>query len=223
MRLRRHNEGILQFLERPVLRWLSAAMPGWVTPDMLTGFGFVGSLIAAAGYALAPYAPATLWVASAGIAVNWFGDSLDGNVARTRGIERPAYGFFIDNTTDILEYAVFTVGIGLSGYVCWPLALAALAAFYMMMLLGLIKSRVMDVFQISFAGMGLTEVRLVFILINVLMYYAPPQPFQLAGMVTTYPNIISALWIAAQVATFLVVMAKTARLLAAREPVRHRS
>jgi archaetidylinositol phosphate synthase len=221
MRLRRHNEGILQFLERPTLRWLAAVMPQWVTPDMLTGFGFIGSLIAAAGYAFASYALGMLWVASVGIAINWFGDSLDGNVARTRGIERPAYGFFVDNTTDILEYAVFAVGMGLSGLVRWELVLASLSAFYMMMLLGLIKSRVINVFQISFGGMGLTEVRVVFILVNALMYFAPPKPFGILGLVTTtYPNIISALWITVQLATFLVVAYKTTRQLAVLEPPR---
>jgi phosphatidylglycerophosphate synthase len=218
MRLRRHNEGILQFLERPTLRWLSAAMPRWVTPNMLTGFGFVGSLIAAAGYALAPYDMGMLWVASVGIAINWFGDSLDGNVARTRGIERPAYGFFVDNATDILEYAVFAIGMGLSGLVRWELVLASLSAFYMMMLLGLIKSRVMNVFQISFGGMGLTEVRVVFVLVNALMYFAPPKPFGIFGVETTYPNVISALWIAAQLLTFLRVTYKTMRQLAALDP-----
>ncbi len=221
-RMRRHNEGVLQFLERPALRWLSAAMPGWVTPDMLTGLGFIGGLIAAAGYALAADDPTMLWVASAGIVVNWFGDSLDGSVARARGIERPAYGFFLDNTTDILEYAVFAVGIGMSGYMRWELVLGALAAFYMMMLLGLIKSRVMNIFQISFGGMGLTEVRVVFIFLNTLMYYVPPQPWAIFGIMTTYPNVISAMWIVVQVTTFLVVMFKSLRMLAALEPPRRR-
>ena len=220
--LRRQNDGVLQFLERPALRWLSAAMPRWVTPDMLTGFGFFGMVVAAAGYAFAAYALAMLWVASLGIVINWFGDSLDGNVARARGIERPAYGFFIDNTTDVLEYAVFAVGMGLSGLVRWELVLGALAAFYMMILLGLIKSRVMNVFQISFGGMGLTEVRVAFIFINTLMYLIPPKPFVIFGIMTTYPNIISASWIAVQLTTFLVVMHKTMRHLAAQDPPKHR-
>jgi len=195
-------------------------MPRWVTPDMLTAFGFIGGLIAGAGYALSPYDSGMLWVASLGIAINWFGDSLDGNVARARGIERPAYGFFLDNTVDILEYAIFAIGFGLSGYVCWELTLGSLSAFYMMMLLGLIKSRVMNVFQISFGGMGLTEIRVVFILVNVLMYFAPPKPFEIFGVSTTYPNVISTLWIAAQLLTFLKVTYKTMRQLAALEPPR---
>ena len=218
--LRRRNEGVLQFLERPALRWLSASLPGWVTPDMLTATGFAGGIIAAAGYALAAQNPAMLWIASAGILVNWFGDSLDGNVARVRGIERPAYGFFLDNTTDVLEYAVFAVGMGLSGYVRWELVLATLAAFYMMMLLELIKARVTNVFQISFAGVGLTEVRALFILVNLVMYFIPPEPFVIVGVTTTYPNVISALWIAIQGATFLVIMFQTLRELAVQDPPR---
>ena len=217
-RLQRHNEGILQVLERPALRWLSATMPGWVTPDMLTAFGFLGSLIAAAGYALAAYEPGMLWVASAGIAINWYGDSLDGNVARARGIERPRYGFFLDNAVDVVEYAIFAVGMGLSGYVRWELVLAALAAFYAMMLLGLLKSRVMDVFQISFGGMGLTEVRVAFILVNAMMYFVPPRPFAIGSVVTTYPNVISAFWIATQVITFVIVTIGTLRVLYVQDP-----
>lgn len=217
-RLRRHNEGILQVLERPALRWLSATMPGWVTPDMLTALGFLGSLIAAAGYALAAYEPWMLWVSSAGIAINWYGDSLDGNVARARGIERPRYGFFLDNAIDVIEYAIFTAGMGLSGYVRWELVLAALAAFYAMMLLGLLKSRVMDVFQISFGGMGLTEVRVAFVLVNAAMYFVPPKPFAIGSVVTTYPNIVSALWIAIQVITFVLATIDTLRVLRVQDP-----
>jgi phosphatidylglycerophosphate synthase len=159
-----------------------------------------------------------LWVASAGIAMNWYGDSLDGNVARARGIERPRYGFFLDNAVDVIEYAIFAVGIGLSGYIRWELVLGTLAAFYMMMLLGLIKSRVTDVFQISFGGMGLTEVRVAFVLVNAVMYFLPPTPFAIGSIVTTYPNVISALWIIVQVATFVVVTVDTLRLLHVQDP-----
>jgi archaetidylinositol phosphate synthase len=216
--LQRRNEGLFQFLELPALRWLAISMPRWVTPDMLTGVGFLGGVVAAAGYALSAANPAMLWLASAGIALNWFGDSVDGTLARVRGIERPGYGFFIDNTTDILEYAVFAVGFGLSGYVCWELVLGTLAVFYAMMLFELIKARVTNVFQIAIAGVGLTEVRLGFIAVNAVMYWVPPQPLAIGGLSTTYPNILSALWIATQVVTFLVLMATTLRELALREP-----
>jgi len=216
--LRRQNRTVLQFLERPALRWLSTSLPGWVTPDMLTGAGFLGAVISAVGYILAAKQPAMLWVASGGIVVNWFGDSLDGHLARARNIERPAYGFFIDNSVDVLEYAIFAVGMGLSGYVRWELVLGALAAFYMIMLLGLIKATATNVFQISFAGVGLSEVRVGFILVNVAIYFIPPHNFKIDGVRTTYPNLISATWIAIQIVTFLVSMIKTLHDLAAVDP-----
>lgn len=193
-------------------------MPRWVTPDMLTALGFLGGIIAAAGYALAAYEPWMLWVASLGIAINWYGDSLDGSVARARGIERPRYGFFLDNAVDVVEYAIFSVGIGLSGYIRWELVLAALAAFYAMMLLGLIKSRVTEVFQISFGGMGLTEVRVAFILVNAMIYFIPPAPLVIGGVVTTYPNLVSVFWIAVQVATFVAAAISTVRVLHVEDP-----
>jgi archaetidylinositol phosphate synthase len=218
--LRRQNDGILQFIERPTLRWLAGRMPARVSPDMLTAIGFAGMVIAAVGYGLASRDPAMLWLASAGLLINWFGDSLDGTVARVRGIERPRYGFFLDNSVDVLEYAVFAIGMGLSGYLRWELAFAGLAAFYMMMLIELINARATDVLQIAFAGVGLTEVRAVFIVLNAVMFFVPPTPFSIAGVTTTYPNVISALWIMIQVATYLVVMIKTLRTLAAKEPPR---
>jgi archaetidylinositol phosphate synthase len=216
--LRRRNRSVLEPLESPTTRWLATCMPGWVTPDMLTGLGFCGAVIAAAGYALSPRNSAMLWLASVGLVVNWFGDSVDGNLARVRGIERPAYGFFIDNATDVLEYAVFAVGLAFSGYVHWGLVFATLAAFYMVMSLGLIRAQAVNVFDIAFGGVGLTEVRCAFILANVVMYYAPPQEFLIFGISTTYPNLLTILWIASQVVTFLVVMYKTLRELAAQDP-----
>ena len=218
--MRRQNDGVLQFVERPTLRWLAGVMPAWVSPDLLTATGFAGMVVAAVGYGLASRDPAMLWLASAGLLVNWFGDSLDGTLARTRDIERPAYGFFIDNTIDVLEYAVFAVGMGLSGYLRWELVFAALAAFYMIMLIELIKARATNVLQISFGGVGLTEVRAVFIVLNAVMFFVSPTLFSIAGVTTTYPNVISALWIAVQVTTYLVVMITTLRELAAKDPPR---
>jgi len=217
----RQNRSILQFLERPALRFLSAAMPAWVTPEMLTGVGFLGAAFSAAGYALAARDPDMLWLASAGIAANWFGDSLDGTLARARGIERPAYGFFLDNIVDVLEYAVFALGMGLSGYVRWELVLAALAALYMMMLLGLIKAAATNVFQIAFAGVGLTEVRCGFVVVNAVMYFTPPHEIVFGGVKTSYPNVISAAWITLQLGTFLVGAIYTLRELAVQDPPKH--
>jgi archaetidylinositol phosphate synthase len=214
----RQIRSILEPLETPALRWLAARVPGWTTPDMLTGLGFAGSVLCALGYALSARDSRMLWLASVGLVVNWFGDSVDGTLARVRGIERPLYGFFIDNATDVLEYAVFAVGFGLSGYVRWELVLGTLAAFYMMMLLELIIAQVTNVLPMAFNGIGLTEVRCGFICVNALIYFVPPQQIAVGGISTSYPDILSALWIAGQLATFLTVSVKTLRDLAKRDP-----
>ena len=96
----RLNNSILQRLEQPALAWMASRLPARVTPDLLTGIGLFGSLVAAGAYMAAASHPAYLWLASFGLAMNWFGDSLDGSIARMRKIERPRYGFFLDQNIE---------------------------------------------------------------------------------------------------------------------------
>ena len=85
-----------------------------MTPDILTAIGFFGTLLISISYILTNQTPAFLWLASLGLVINWFGDSLDGTLARFRKIERPRYGFFIDHTTDALGEVLIMVGIAIS-------------------------------------------------------------------------------------------------------------
>src|SRR4029077_4045490 len=85
-------------VERPLVAWLAARLPASIKPDHLTLIGFIGALVCGIAYGASWLSLDLLWVASAGLVINWFGDSLDGTLARFRKIERPRYGFFIDNT-----------------------------------------------------------------------------------------------------------------------------
>ena len=76
-------------VERPLVEWFAPKLPVGVTPDHLTLTGFAGALLCGLGYSTSWLSPALLWVASAGLIINWFGDSLDGTLARFREIERP--------------------------------------------------------------------------------------------------------------------------------------
>jgi len=96
----RVNKILLGPLERPALAWLAKKMPAWVTPDTLTVTGFLGTILVAVSYVLTNQHHAFLWLASLGLVINWFGDSLDGTLARYRNIERPRYGFFVDHAMD---------------------------------------------------------------------------------------------------------------------------
>jgi len=218
----RTNTGWLEPLERPTLTALAARMPPWVNPDILTAIGFVGALITFSTYALSASNPAWLWVASFGLIVNWFGDSLDGTLARYRKIERPRYGYFLDNAIDLVQQFLLTVGIGLSGYIRWELCFLALSVFLMMSVLSLLRSHVSGVFQLSYGGVGPTEMRVMFIVLNALMYFFPPQPITLLGLQMTYPNWLSLTWSSVALLTFVVSMASDLRRLAVEDPPRTR-
>jgi archaetidylinositol phosphate synthase len=218
----RTNTGWLEPLERPALATLASKMPAWVTPDTLTGIGFAGSLVTFGGYALASQNPKWLWVASAGLLVNWFGDSLDGTLARYRKIERPRYGYFLDNAIDLVMQFLLAAGIALSGYIRSDLSFVALSIFLMMSVLSLLRANTSGVFQLSYGGIGPTEMRAMFIILNVVMYFFPPQPFSLLGLTMTYPNWLSLTWSSVALATFAFSMLSDIRRLAIEDPPRVR-
>jgi len=182
---KRINDILLGPLERPALRWLAKNMPGWVTPDLLTAVGFLGSLIALAGYGLSSYDPVFLWLASVGFIINWFGDSLDGTLARYRHIERPIYGFYIDHSMDIVTEALFFIGLGISPYVRFDLALLALIGYFMISNLVYIQTCVMGEFRISYAGLGPTEVRVLAIAANTVIFFAGNPQIKIFGISNT--------------------------------------
>ena len=182
---KRINDILLGPLERPALHWLARNMPGWVTPDLLTAVGFVGSLIALAGYALSSFDPLFLWIASVGFIINWFGDSLDGTLARYRHIERPIYGFYIDHSMDIVTEALFFIGLGISPYVRFDVALLALIGYFMISNLVYIQTCVMGEFRISYAGLGPTEVRVLAIAANTAIFFAGNPQIKILGISNT--------------------------------------
>ena len=173
---RRLNEGLWQPLERPLLQWLAVRLPARMTPDDLTAIGLCGAALAFAGYALSRWHPGFLWLATAGLAVNWFGDSLDGTLARLRKAERPRYGFFIDHTTDVFAQVLIALGLGLSSYVRFEIACLALIAYLAVAVYTFVRTNVFGVLQISFNGVGPTEVRIGLILINLWFFLAKPGP-----------------------------------------------
>ncbi len=167
----RVNRILLGPLERPALKWLAEHMPGWMTPDILTGIGFAGAVLIAVSYYLTNYNPAFLWLASFGFVVNWFGDSLDGTLARFRHIERPRYGFFLDHTLDSASETIIFIGLGLSPYVNLNLAFLALVGYLLLSIFVFISTYVSGEFKISYGRFGPTEIRAVAILANTLIFF----------------------------------------------------
>jgi archaetidylinositol phosphate synthase len=173
---KRINDILLGPLERPALPWLAEHMPAWMTPDKLTLTGVLGSVIILAGYLLTNFSDAFVWLASVGFVINWFGDSLDGTLARYRKIERPRYGFFVDHTVDAFSYLLVFGGLGLSIYVSFNAAMLALVGYLMMSLFIYVDTYVTGRFKISYGRFGPTEVRALAILLNVAFFaFGAPQ------------------------------------------------
>lgn len=180
----RVNNIILGYLERPTLKWLAAHSPRWMTPDIYTAIGLSGSLIALAGYILSGLHPAYFWLATLGFVVNWFGDSLDGTLARYRHIERPMYGFFVDHVLDAVSEVLFFLGLGISPYISFDVAALALLAFMLLSVLVFLRTATAGEFKISYGMLGPTEARAVAILLNTAMFIFGEQlwPVQLGRL-----------------------------------------
>lgn len=168
---RRVNDILLGPIERPIIAWLVRHLPYWVTPDHLTFLGLAAAILIGVSYYLTNFDKNFFWLADFGFILNWFGDSLDGNLARYRKIERPKYGFFIDHTVDTLSEVCIFTGIGLSPYVNLELALLALVGYLCMASLVYINTSIKGKFQISYGSLGPTEARVLAIIANTIVYF----------------------------------------------------
>lgn len=178
---KRIQTSILNAAEKKVLVWLAERQPAWVTSDVLTAVGVVGAIIVAVGYALSNYNILWLWLASFGYFVNWYGDSLDGTLARVRGTQRPIYGFYLDHCVDGVTMALMCIGAGLSDMLCLPLAMMVLTVYLLLSISVYINAHLKGEFKLTFAGMGPTEFRIIMVIVNTLfIYIAPLREFSMS-------------------------------------------
>lgn len=213
--MQRINETLLSRAERRLLDWSCRRMPAWITSDMLTALGVAGAALCFAGYVLAE---GWLWLAIAGMALNWAGDSLDGSLARFRRHERPRYGFFLDHMTDTLAIALIMTGIGLSPHVNLAVALAALGAYYAMTVLTMATCIATGVFRISFGKLGPTEIRLVIAACTATAILLPVPAWSIGGAELTLYDALMAAVTAGLVFTCIAMTVRTARELAVLDP-----
>ena len=169
----RIQTSILNPLEKKVLVWLAQRMPAWVTSDMLTFVGFLGAIVMATGYALANLNLNWLWLSCLGLLINWFGDSLDGSLARVRNTQRKTYGFYIDHNVDVINETIMFVGVGLSPLVNMSFAMFALVAYFMLSIYVYIDCHLKGEMRLTYAGMGPTEFRLILVITNICFIYIP--------------------------------------------------
>lgn len=170
---RRVNQALTARVEKRLLEWMAARAPRWVTSDQLTALG-LGAQVAAGGfYALARYDRRALLLVIVCIALNWLGDSLDGTLARVRRQQRPRYGFYVDHMVDIFGAVALMCGLGFSGFVHWPVAIAMLVAFLMLAGESYLATYTLNRFQLSQGMFGPTEIRLLLVAGNLALLHNP--------------------------------------------------
>ena len=169
----RIQTSILNPYEKKVLVWLAQRMPAWVTSDMLTLVGFLGALIMATGYSLSNLNLHWLWLSCLGLLVNWFGDSLDGSLARVRNTQRKTYGFYIDHNVDVINETIMFIGVGASPLVNMSFAMFALIAYLMLSVYVYIDCHLKGEMRLTYGGLGPTEFRLGLFITNICFIYIP--------------------------------------------------
>ncbi|WFL77286.1 CDP-alcohol phosphatidyltransferase family protein [Altererythrobacter arenosus] len=216
----RIQQNLLARGERRLLNWICARMPSWVTPDQLTFVGMIGAVAIFAGYVLSNYAEEWLWLAIAGYAIHWFGDSTDGSLARFRRIERPRYGYFLDHSCDGLATTLLVVGIGLSPYVALEVALVALAGYLLLSIHAFLSVRVLGELKLSYLNAGPTELRFMLIGLTMAMLNFGHRGDGWFGPISGFDIFTGAVG-AILLTLFVLQTAATARRLAVEEPARN--
>ncbi len=202
---------MLAAAERRLLNWLCARLPSWVSPDGLTLTGFCGALTIFAGYALSLFQIEWLWLAIAGFVINWFGDSLDGSLARYRKIERPNYGYFIDHSMDALSNLIIVMGLGLTAFIRMDVAMFALGSYLLLSIHTFLAARVTGEFRLSYLAAGPTELRLILIAMSLAMFATRPGAVMGTGL-SPFDLFITAIG-AGMMILFIVQTAVTGRKL----------
>jgi len=170
----REHHSLLAVPEKKALVWIATRLPAWVNSDHLTLIGLTSMIAAGLAFAAARWTPWTLPLVVVALAANWFGDSLDGTLARVRNKLRPRYGFYVDHVIDIIGAFFLLGGLALSGYMNPFVALGLLVAYLMVSAEVFLATHAQGVFRMASFGFGPTELRIV-LAIGVLCLFRDPH------------------------------------------------
>jgi len=169
----RTSRGILASAEKKALDWLAHRMPASLNSDHLTSLGFLSLVAVGLSYWLSRYSQIGLLLAIAFLILNWFGDSLDGTLARVRNRQRPRYGFYVDHLLDACGSVFLFTGLALSGYMSERVAVGLLVAYFLLSIELYLATYTLGKFKLSIGGFGPTELRLLLIVGNIALLQKP--------------------------------------------------
>ena len=156
----REHRSVLASTEKQLLIAIAGRLPAWISSDHLTLLGLLAMPAAGLAFAAIPVTPWSAALFAAALAVNWFGDSLDGTLARVRCQPRPRYGYYVDHVIDLAGTAALVGGMAASGLMNPIVALALLAAYFLVSAETYLATHSVGIFRLSFAGIGPTELRI---------------------------------------------------------------
>jgi archaetidylinositol phosphate synthase len=216
----RERAALTATAEKRLLVAIAHRLPASVTSDHLTVLGVLGALGAGAGYALSNLGPHWLWLASIALVVNWFGDSLDGTVARVRRSERPRYGYYLDHAVDAFTTVVIGVGIGLSPYVAFTAGILLVVIYLLMSVNVYLESGVFGVFRMDYGVLGPTEVRILLIVGNTALIATDLLTGLSPAAILPPATLLTGALVAVMAALLVARFARNLRRLATLEPGR---
>lgn len=156
----REHHSFLAAAEKRALVRMAARLPARVNSDHLTALAAISMAGAGASFWLASVWPPALLLVILFLALNWFGDSLDGTLARVRKHERPRYGFYVDHVLDAAGILVLLAGLVLGGFSSAVAMLSFLVAYYLLSIEIYLATHVLGRFHMSFWKIGPTELRI---------------------------------------------------------------
>lgn len=213
----RHNNGFLASLERRTLIWIAHRLPKRINSDHLSALGLsatLGSGLSFAAFALTPWAA---WGVVVSLVLNWFGDSLDGTLARVRGHQRPRYGYYVDHVIDLAGATMMMAGLAVSGLMTPLVATVTLSAYLLVSAETYLATHASGVFRMSVLGFGPTELRILLAIGALRAAYHPTVTFGAMGTVRLF-DLGAAIAAAGLVMVFAVAAVRNARALYAAEP-----
>jgi archaetidylinositol phosphate synthase len=213
----REHASLTAGAEKRLLVWIARRLPSWLTSDHLTLLALAAMALAGTGYALARYDRRALWLVVLALGLNWFGDSLDGTLARVRRAERPRYGFYVDHVLDIVGITLLMAGLAVSGFMSPVVALALLAAYLLVAGEVFLATAVHHVFRMSFAGFGPTELRIVLAIGTLALFRDPHVELGALGRMPLF-DVGAIVATAGLVLALLTAIARTTHALARAEP-----
>ena len=214
----RTNTSLTAAAEKRLLIWMADRLPPWITSDALSALGLAAMFAAGASFAALRWTPWAAAAVAVSLAANWFGDSLDGTVARVRRQERPRFGYYIDHVIDLAGTTLLMIGVACSGRMHPALALAVLGAYLLVSAESYLATHAAGVFHMSFLGFGPTELRVV-LAIGAIKTAASPWVHPFGGPAVRLFDVGGGVAVVGLAAAFAVAAIRNTRALHRLEPL----